>query len=140
MKLPWMISAITWVQWLLGLSSAVLVVYLLALTRSRETLNAKDPAGEIQGLEIGAAVLVLPAVAYLVSAYAMQKGRRWGWWLALVMNIVSAAVFLYGVFDADTQQVDKDVIPFAAGFVVVVAWLLWPRVRKFFWSGQATAA
>ena len=135
-----MISAITWVQWLLGLSSAALVVYLLALTRTQETRNAKDPAGEIQGLEIGAAVLFLPAVVYLVSAYGMHNGRRWAWWLALVMNIVSAATFLYGICDVDTHQVDKDVIPFAAGFVVVVAWLLLPQVRKFFWSGHAKAA
>ena len=133
-----MISGINWVQWLLGVISAALVVYLLALTRSQETLNAKDPAEEIHGLEIGAAALALPALVYVVSAYGMQKGRRWGWRLALVMNIVSAATFVYGIFDVETRQVDKDVIPFAAGFVVVVAWLLLPTVRKFFWGGQAT--
>ena len=136
MKRPWMIAVLTWLQWLLGVSSAALMVYLLALTRSQETLRAKDSAGEVLGLEIAASVLVLPAVIYPLAAFGMQKGKRWGWWTALGMNVAAAVAFLCGIFDEDTHQMDKDVIPFAAGFVVVVAWLLLPRVRKFFRRSQ----
>src|SRR5215467_8809275 len=136
MKRPLMITAVTWLQWLLGFGSAAIAVYLLALTRSQETLNAKDPAGEIQGLLIAAGTLILPAISYCVGAYGMQKGKRWGWWVAVVTNLFAVASFLLGVFDVDTHEVDKDVIPFAVSFVVVVVWLLLPVVRKFYSSGQ----
>ena len=139
MKRPWMVVVATVVQWLLGLGSAALTVYLLALTRSKETLSAQDPAAEIQGLEIAAAVFILPTIVYLLAAYGMQKGKRWGWWLALAMNMVSTGAFLVGTFDVGVRQVDKDVLPFAAGFALVVAWLLLSQVRRFFWRGPAAA-
>jgi len=139
MKRPWMVVVATVVQWLLGLGSAALTVYLLALTRSKETLSAQDPAVEIRGLEIAAAVFILPTIVYLLAAYGMQKGKRWGWWLGLAMNVVSTGVFLAGTFDVGVRQVDKDVLPFAAGFALVVAWLLLSQVRRFFWSRPAAA-
>jgi uncharacterized membrane protein (DUF2068 family) len=132
-----MIAAVTWLQWLLGVGSAVLVVYLLALTRSKETLSAKDSAGEIQGLLIAAGTLVLPTICYCVGAYGMYKAKRWGWWVAVATNLVAAATFIFGIFDVDTHEIDKDVIPFAVGFAVIAGWLLLPGVRKFYSREQA---
>jgi glycerol uptake facilitator-like aquaporin len=137
MKRPLMIAAVTWLQWLLGLSSAALVVYLLMLTRSKETLSAKDPAGEIQGLLIAAGVLVLPSLTYFFGGYGMHKEKRWGWWVALLTNLVATATFVFGIYDVDTHEIDKDVIPFAVGFLIITLWLLLPAVRNSYSRGQA---
>ncbi len=136
MKRPFLVTVAMMLQWLLGLGSAALIVYLLVLTRSQETLAAKDPAVEIQGLEIGAAVFILPAIFYLVAARGMQKGKLWGWWIALLMNIASAAIFVYNLLDEGIHKLDTDELPFTAGFLIVVGLLLLPVVRKFYWPGR----
>jgi hypothetical protein len=140
MKRPLLATIAMVVQWALGAASAALMVYLLVLTRSQETLTAKDPAGEIQGLKVGAAVFILPTIFYLVAARGMQKGKLWGWWVALLTNIVSAAIFVYNMFDGGISHFDTDELPFAAGFLVVVGLLLLPGVRKSYRPGRGARA
>ncbi len=140
MKRPLLVTVATVVQWALGIGSGALIVYLLVLTRSQETLTAKDPADEIQGLEIGAAVFILPTILYFVAARGMQKRKVWGWWIALLMNIAAAMIFVYNVFDEGIHKFDSAEFSFAAGFLVVVGLLLLPVVRKFYRPGRSVRA
>ena len=74
-------------QVLLGLMLAGLTIYLLALTRSHETLTAPNPADAVRGLRIGAAVLGVPAVITLIGVGGLLKRRTWGWILSLAIDV-----------------------------------------------------
>ena len=65
----------------------------------------------------------------IVSAVALLMGRLWGWWLALITDLLWAAVLIYGMVDTGWQV---DGITTASGIIPV---LLLPSVRKFYFKG-----
>ena len=132
MKRPPLITVVIVLQFLFGLLLAGLTVYLLALTRSPETLADPEAAGAIRGLEIGAFVLGIPALITLVAAWGLWKTMFWGWVLSLATSVGVLAVLVYSLFDESNRESDE--IAMAAAFVVPVVLLLLPAVRKFFWS------
>jgi len=52
---------------------AGLTIYLLMLTRSRETLSEPDASDTVHGLLVAAAVLGVPAVVMLIAAWGLWK-------------------------------------------------------------------
>ncbi len=104
-----------------------LTVYLLALTRSRETLAEPDASETVHGLLIGAIVLGVPALITLVAAWGLWKRRFWGWALSLATDVGVLAVFVYNVVGENDREGDE--IALAAGFVVPIVLLLLPAVR-----------
>jgi uncharacterized membrane protein (DUF2068 family) len=134
MKRPTLVTVTIVVQLLLGLVLAGISIYLFVLTRSAETLSEPDAADTVRGLLIGAGVLGVPAVITLVSVIGLWKRRFWGWVLAFATNVGMLAVMVYSmVGDGDR---DTDEIAITAGITIVLALLLLPAVRKFYW--QAT--
>ncbi len=127
-----LITVVNVLQLLLGLVLAGLTVYLLVLTRSRETLAEPDAADTVHGLFIGAAVLGVPALVTLIAAWGFWKRRFWGWVLSLATDVGMLAVLVYSMIDESNR--DGDEIALAAGFVVPGVLLLLPAVRKFFWD------
>jgi len=132
MKRSPLITIVVFLQLLLGVLLAGLTVYLLALTRSPETLAEPDAAETIHRLMIGAAVLGVPALITLVGVSGLWKRRFWGWALSLATDVGVLAVLAYNVVGESDR--DGDEIALAAGFVVPVVLLLLPKVRKFYWN------
>jgi len=132
MKRSALITVVTVLQTLLGLSLAGLTVYLVALSRSRETLAEPDAADTVRGLLIGALVLGVPAVITLIGAVGLWKNHFWGWVLTLATDVGMLAVFAYGSFGENDREVDE--IAMAAGFGVLLVLLLLPSVRQFYWK------
>ena len=136
MKRSPLITIVNVLQSFLGLVLAGLTVYLLALTRSRETLAEPDASETVHGLLIGAVVLGVPALITLVAAWGLWKRRFWGWALSLATDVGVLAVFVYNVVGENDREGDE--IALAAGFVVPIVLLLLPAVRKFFWNARTT--
>jgi uncharacterized membrane protein (DUF2068 family) len=132
MKRSPLITIVNVLQSLLGLVLAGLTIYLLALTRSRETLADPDAADTVHGLLIGAAVLGIPALITLIAAWGLWKQRFWGWVLSLATDVGMLAVLIYSMIDE--RHRDGDEIALAAGFVGSTVLLLLPEVRKFYWN------
>jgi hypothetical protein len=136
MKRSALISIVNLLQLLLGLVLAGLSIYLLGLTRSRETLADPDPSGTVHGLFIGAAVLGIPAVITVIGAIGLWKRRFWGWVLSLATDVGTLAVLVYSMIDE--RDWDGDEMALAAGCVVPIVLLLLPSVRKFYWNAVPT--
>ena len=137
MKPSPLITIVNVLQSLLGLVLAGLTVYLIALTRSRETLAEPDASETIHGLLIGAAVLGVPALITMIAAWGLWKRQFWGWVLSLATDVGVLAVFVYNIVGENDREGDE--IALAAGFVVPIILLLLPGVRKFFWNAGTTA-
>jgi len=135
MKRSPLITVVYVLQFLLGLVLAGLSIYVLALTRSLETLADPDAAGTVHGLLIGALVLGIPALITLIAAWGLWKGRLWGWVLSLATDVGVLAVFTYDILDGNSH--DGSDIALAVSFVVALVLLQWPQVRKFYWSGNS---
>jgi hypothetical protein len=137
MKPSPLITIVNVLQSLLGLVLAGLTVYLIALTRSRETLAEPDASETIHGLLIGAAVLGVPALITMIAAWGLWKRQFWGWVLSLATDVGVLAVFVYNIVGENDREGDE--IALAAGLVVPIILLLLPGVRKFFWNSGTTA-
>lgn len=136
MRRPLLVTVVMVLQLLLGLLLTGLTVYLLALTRSRETLTEPDAAGTIHGLLIGAMVLGVPAVITLVAVLGLWKQRFWGWVLALATDVGMISVFAYSMIDE--RDLDRSESAVAAGFLCGAVLLLLPGVRKFYWNAASS--
>ena len=132
MKRSPLITIVNVLQSFLGLVLAGLTVYLLALTRSPETLVDPDSAGTVRGLLIGAVVLGIPALVTLIGVLGLWKLRFWGWVLSLATDVGTLAVLVYSMIDEGIR--DGNEIALGAGFIVSAALLLQPAVRKLFWN------
>lgn len=113
-----------------------LPIYLLALTRTAETLNGPDPAENISGLETGAAVLGAPALVAVAPWIGLWKGKRWGWWLTILTDTAFVGVLVYSMIDDGWRNVDWAVVALTGIAVVPVVYLLLPPVRGFYWRGK----
>jgi hypothetical protein len=136
MKRPMLITVVNVLQFLLGLSLAGLTVYLLTLTRSRDTLADPDAADTVHGLLIGALVLGIPALITLIAVWGLWKRRFWGWVLSLATDVGMLAVFLYSLVDENSR--DADDVAMALAFVAPIVLLLLPAVKKHYWSTAAS--
>ena len=137
MKRPVLITVVNFVQTLLGLGLAGVAVYLLALTRSKQTLAEEDAAEVVRGLLIGALVLGIPAVITLIAAVGLWKARFWGWVLSLATDVGLLSVLVYSM--ADENSVESDEMALAAAVVVPLVLLLLPVARKYFWTSSRAA-
>jgi len=138
MKRSPLITIVNVLQSSLGLALAGLTVYVLALTRSRETLAEPDAAETVHGLLIGAVVLGVPALITLVAAWGLWKRRFWGWALSLATDVGVLAVFVYNAVGENDREGDE--IALAASFVVPIVLLLLPAVREYFWNATGPRA
>jgi hypothetical protein len=136
MKRSPLITVVYVLQFLLGLVLAGLSIFVLTLTRSQEMLADPDAADTVHGLLIGALVLGIPALITLTAAWGLCKGKLWGWVLSLATDVGVLAVFTYDMLGESSR--DSSDIALAVGFVVPLALLLLPQVRKFYWSAATT--
>ena len=84
-------------------------------------------------LEIGLIVLVL------ASAIALWKGKRWGWWLALLIDLLGAVIFLWDPVERHVWP-DVDELALIVLFALLLAGLFLPQVHSFFFGRNEARA
>ena len=99
MKRPVAVTGVTLLQFFLGFLWLGITLYLLLISRSAGMKQRPDPAAAILGLEIAAAVVAPGAVFGLTAAYALRKGKVWGWWLSLSINAAFVVMLTYSMID-----------------------------------------
>ena len=113
------------------LAAAAFVLVLADLIRGAKGSGYFPLMGT--ALEIGLIVLVL------ASAIALWKGKRWGWWLALLIDLLGAVVFLWDPVERHVWP-DLDELAFIVLFALLLAWLFLPRVRSWFFGRNEARA
>ena len=112
---------------------------LLVLIRQTGLEQGEDRASTITGLKIALGVLVPIAIAILVGALGLARNKLWGWWFAFLTDAVLFVIFLYSMIDDGLRSIDWDVSAFTAASLVLMVWLLVPRVRRFYWNSDSVA-
>ncbi len=133
------ITGVVVLQLLYALTLLALPVYLLVLTRAPETRSAPNPAEEISGLRIAAAVVGGPVVVALIAWIGLWRGKRWGWWLTVLTDLGLVGMFLYSLVDDGWHNVDWAVVVLSVMAVFPVVYLLLPQVRRFYWQTRIPA-
>jgi hypothetical protein len=135
----WVTGAVV-VQFLWALVMLVLPGYLLLLTSSSAILGQRDEAEAVSGLEIAAAILVLPALVAAAAWVGLWKGKLWGWWLGLAGNLTVLVVLAYSMLDDGWRNPDWEMAGLTALSAVPLVFLLLPAVRDSYWRRTATEA
>ena len=137
MKRPVSVVIVNILQVLLGLSLVGITVYLLYLTRSRQTLAEPDSKEAVHGLLIGALVLGIPAVITLIGAAGLWKGKFWGWVLSFATDVGMLGVMIYNIID--DYEFDAEMVAVAVGLALPIVLLLVPGVRRDYWPVKTSA-
>jgi uncharacterized membrane protein (DUF2068 family) len=130
------ITGVVVLQLLYVLGMLALPVYLLVLTHAPETRQAANPAEEISGLRVAAAVVGAPALVALIGWFGLWRKKLWGWWLTVLTDLGLAGVFVYSLIGDGWKNIDWEMVALTLVGAVPVVYLLWPRVRKFYWKGN----
>jgi hypothetical protein len=134
------ITGVVVLQLLYALMLLALPVYLLILTRTSEIRSGHDASADIAGLKIAAAVLGGPALVALVAWIGLWKGKLWGWWLSMFMDLGFVGMFVYSLVDDGWHNIDWAVVVLSVIAVVPVVYLLLPQVRRFYWHTRISVA
>jgi len=124
------ITGIVVLQFLYALMMLALAIYLIS-----ETLDGPNAQASIAGLEIAAAVVGGPALVALVGCIGLWKEKLWGWWLTVVTDLGLVAVLVYSMMDDGWHNIDWDVLALSVITLVLVIYLLLPKVRRSYWHG-----
>ena len=135
MKRPHLIIAVNIIHFLLTLLLAGTSVYVLSLTRSPEILKESDAPDTIRGLIIGTGILGVPALFLIGAQWGLWRNKRWGWWLALVTDVVIVATLGYSMIGQNSPDLTEPA--WTLCFVVCAILLLLPMVRRFYWAQKA---
>ncbi|HEV2196337.1 MAG TPA: hypothetical protein VGR55_12210 [Candidatus Acidoferrum sp.] len=131
------VTSVTVLQFLLGFLWLGITIYLLLISRSAEMKQGSDSAAAIRGLEIAAAVVAPGAFFGLIAAYALGKGKLWGCWLSLIINVAFALVLIYSMIDDGWADLDMEMVAFTFLSLLPVVLLFLPVVRQFYWRKPA---
>lgn len=67
----------------------------------------------------------------ILSCLGLWRSKAWGWWLALLMDVLGLAAFLWDSVERHVWP-DVDELSFIILFVVLIALLFLAPVRRFF--------
>jgi uncharacterized membrane protein (DUF2068 family) len=87
-----------------GVLSIVLGLYFLSATSELVQVARQEPGFSSFGADALASAIDLVAASFsivgllvIVDAYGLLKGRRWAWWMALILALVGAISSLLGL-------------------------------------------
>ena len=123
-------TAVTVVQFLLGLTLVGTCIYLLLLSRGAQSSGSVG----IPGLLLVAVLFAPVALLVLLGAYGLARSRRWGWWVALLTDSAVTFLWVYSMVDDGWRNLDMTLVAYAAGSLLPVVLLLLPSVRRFYWA------
>ena len=86
---PRLVTALIVLHLLGAVACVAIAVFLLYLTRTSDLRNGEDAAETIHGLFIASAVMIAPALLTAAAALGMWRRARWGWTLALLLNVAA---------------------------------------------------
>ena len=119
-------------QLFFALSLIALSLYVLVLAyRWGIHFEVHDAA---TGLIIASAVLGGPGLIALVGWWALQRERRWGWFVALFGDLAMLGILIYSMIDDGWHNIDWDTAVMAVLSVIISVCLFMPAVRKFYWQ------
>jgi len=72
----------------------------------------------------------------LVSGFALLRRKLWGWWLALVTDLLLLSMLVYSMVD-EGWHIDWEMAGYTAMSVIIPMLLLLPTVRRFYWHAPA---
>jgi len=132
MQRPLWVTSIIILQLLLGALFSGVCIYLLFLIRSPEMKQGPDAAEGVVGVKIAGGIIAPMALLVIVAALGMWKARRWGWWFALLTDLVLMVIFVYSSIDDGWNNLDWEMVALTAVLVALIIFLLLPQVRRFY--------
>jgi uncharacterized membrane protein (DUF2068 family) len=114
-------------------------VYLLWLTHQARVHGRPGAGDDVFGLVMGAAGAGIPALLGVIGCFGLWQGKRWGWWVMLVVDAVLVFAFVSGMI-SDASDIDAALIVFSVASVVAVVLLLLPVVRRVYWRKPTVAS
>lgn len=128
------------VQVVFGMLWLGLVAFLLWLTRAQETRRAPHAREAVWGLDIAAGILAPIALLALTGAYGMIRNKRWGWWMALLVDLGIVLMLAYSMIDDGWKNIDPGLVAMTAVSAAPVVLLLLPGVRRLYGGKPAAAS
>lgn len=132
---PWFIITLAVLHWLLAATCVAIAGAAVYMTRNPQVRADKDAAEAIKGLYLGAGVMLIPAVVAAFAGSGLWRGRRWGWVLGLIANVVIAAVFLEEPIFENARWLGED-LAYAAPSLLMIVLLLLPRVYRYVFQSR----
>jgi hypothetical protein len=132
------ITGIVVLQFLYVLMLLALPAYLLILTRTSTVRNGVDASEEVNGLRIAALIVGGPALVALAAWIGLWKEKFWGWWLTVLSDLGLLVVFAYSLVDDGWNNIDWDVVVLVVIGVMLLVYLSWPGVRRFYWRRKSS--
>ncbi len=123
MRRPWPVTTVLALESLAALGLVFTAIYIFVGSRT---------SGEMAVVEVIISwILGGGAVLTMLSCWGLWKSKAWGWWLALLMDVLGLIAF---VWDSVERHVwpGVDEVSFILLFVILIALLLASPVRNFF--------
>ncbi len=128
MKRSGWIRFVTTMQLFFALSLIAFSLYVLVLAyRWGIHFEVHDAA---TGLIIASAVLGGPGLIALVGWWALQRERRWGWFVALFGDLVMLGILIHSMIDDGWHNIDWDTALMAVLSTIISVCLFMPAVRR----------
>ncbi|HEV2398640.1 MAG TPA: hypothetical protein VGS27_16980 [Candidatus Sulfotelmatobacter sp.] len=121
-------------QFLCGALFVAMCIVLLVLMHQMEVQRGADRASTIEGLKVALCILAPITIVTLAGGWGLARNKLWGWWLAFLTDAGLFGIFVYSTIDDGVNNIDWDMFSFTAIPLALVAWLLVPVVRRFYWA------
>ena len=106
-----------------------LIAGVLALFGGIIGLGVSTVSSELEGLAFLGIIATIIGIITLPAGYGLLKGKKWGWTLAIVLNIISVPLALAGVAGG-TSDVGSAIFGIAFS-VLIIAYLMKPSNKAF---------
>jgi len=106
-----------------------IIAGLLALFGGFISLGVSTISSELEGLAFLGIIATIIGIITLPAGYGLLKGKKWGWILAIVANIISIPLNLAGVAGGTSDP--GSVIFGIAISALIIAYLMKPSTKAF---------
>ena len=106
-----------------------IIAGLLALFGGFISLGVSTISSELEGLAFLGIIATIIGIITLPAGYGLLKGKKWGWILAIVANIISILLNLAGVAGGTSDP--GSVIFGIAISALIIAYLMKPSTKAF---------
>ena len=106
-----------------------LIAGVLALFGGIIGLGVSTVSSELEGLAFLGIIATIIGIITLPAGYGLLKGKKWGWTLAIVSNIISIPLNLAGVAGG-TSDAGSAIVGIAF-CVVIILYLMKPSTKVF---------
>ncbi len=102
---------------------------LLALFGGFISLGVSTISSELEGLAFLGIIIIIMAIIMLPAGYGLLKGKKWGWTLAIISNIITIPLNLIGVA-IGTSDAGNVIVGIVISALIIV-YLMKPSSKAF---------